>query len=74
MSNCHILSYCSIHSHVQRGNEEKIRQNLSNLYIRVSTAVHSEVSAEEAKSLFLNTYLILGEILHIEQTVSSKTS
>jgi len=46
----------------------KIRQNLSNLYIRVSTAVHSEVSAEEAKSLFLNTYLILGEILHIEQT------
>ncbi len=46
----------------------KIRQNLSNLYIRVSTAVHNEVSAEEAKSLFLNTYLILGEILHIEQT------
>jgi len=47
---------------------KKIRQNLSNLYIRVSTAVHSEVSEEEAKSLFLNTYLILGEILHIEQT------
>jgi hypothetical protein len=46
----------------------KIRQNLSNLYIRVSTAVHTEVSEEEAKSLFLNTYLILGEILHIEQT------
>jgi len=45
----------------------KIRQNLSNLYIRVSTAVHSEVSAEEEKSLFLNTYLILGEILHIEK-------
>lgn len=46
----------------------KIKQNLSNLYIRVSTAVHNEVSAEEAKSLFLNTYLILGEILHIKQT------
>lgn len=52
----------------------KIRQNLSNLYIRVSTAVHSEVSAEEAKSLFLNTYLILGEILHIEQTINSQVS
>jgi hypothetical protein len=52
----------------------KIRQNLSNLYIRVSTAVHSEVSAEEAKSLFLNTYLILGEILHIEQTQNSQAS
>lgn len=44
----------------------KIRQNLSNLYARVSTGVHNEVSAEEARSLFLNTYLILGEILHIK--------
>ena len=52
----------------------KIRQNLSNLYVRVSTAVHSEVSVEEAKSLFLNTYLILGEILHIEHTTSAETS
>lgn len=52
----------------------KIRQNLSNLYIRVSTAVHNEVSAEEAKSLFLNTYLILGEILHIEQIKNSHAS
>jgi hypothetical protein len=45
----------------------KIRQNLSNLYDRVSTGVHKDVTAEEAKSLFLNTYLLLGEILHIGQ-------
>lgn len=44
---------------------DKIRQNLSNLFERASVGVHSEVSAEEAKSLFLNTYLILGEVLHI---------
>jgi hypothetical protein len=43
----------------------KIRQNLSNLYERVSVAVHNEVSAEEARALFLNCYLLLGEILHI---------
>lgn len=43
----------------------KIRQNLSNLYDRVSTGVHSDVTAEEARSLFLNTYLLLGEVLHI---------
>lgn len=43
----------------------KIRQNLSNLYDRVSTGVHKEVTAEEARALFLNTYLLLGEILHI---------
>jgi hypothetical protein len=43
----------------------KIRQNLSNLYDRISTGVHNDVSAEEANSLFLNTYLLLGEVLHI---------
>jgi hypothetical protein len=44
---------------------QKIRQNLANLFGRVSTGVHSDVTAEEANSLFLNTYLFLGEILHI---------
>lgn len=45
----------------------KIRQNLSNLYDRVSTGVHKDVTAEEARSLFLNTYLLLGEVLHITE-------
>lgn len=45
----------------------KIRQNLSNLYSRVSTGVHKDVTAEEARSLFLNTYLLLGEVLHIAE-------
>lgn len=47
--------------------KSKIRQNLSNLYDRVSTGVHNDVTAEEARSLFLNTYLLLGEILHIAE-------
>lgn len=46
-----------------RSRKKKIRQNLSNLYDRVSSGVHSDVNAHEAKSLFLNTYLLLGEIL-----------
>ncbi|WP_293369287.1 hypothetical protein [Nevskia sp.] len=45
--------------------KQRIRQNLTNLYDRVSTGVHKEVSSEEAKSLFLNTYLLIGEILHL---------
>ncbi|HFZ0816630.1 hypothetical protein [Enterobacter cloacae] len=48
-----------------KGRKDKIRQNLKNLYARVSTGVHAEVTIEEAQSLFLNCYLILGEILHI---------
>lgn len=50
--------------------KQKIRQNLANLFDRVSTGVHGEVTAEEAQSLFLNTYLFLGEILHLEQKAS----
>ncbi|WP_233863526.1 AbiTii domain-containing protein [Paraburkholderia adhaesiva] len=48
--------------------KQKIRQNLSNLFDRVSSGVHKDVSAEEARSLFLNTYLFLGEILHLGKT------
>lgn len=47
--------------------KQKIRQNLANLFDRISTGVHGEVTAEEAQSLFLNTYLFLGEILHLGQ-------
>ena len=50
-----------------KSRKTKIRQNLSNLYDRVSTGVHSDVTAEEARSLFLNSYLLLGEVLHIAE-------
>jgi hypothetical protein len=49
---------------------EKLRQNLTNLYDRVSAGVHSDITAEEAYSLFLNVYLFLGEAL----TLSGKAS
>jgi hypothetical protein len=42
---------------------QRIRQNVANLFDRVSTGVHSEVTPEEARALFLNTYLFLGEVL-----------
>lgn len=48
-----------------RSRKQRFRQNLSNLYDRVSTGVHNDVTAEEARALFLNTYLLLGEVLHI---------
>jgi len=55
-----------VHQRVEsKSRREKIRQNLSNLYGRVSSGVHSDVSIEEAKALFLNCYLLLGEVLHI---------
>ena len=57
-----------VHEKIESSSRKrKIRQNLSNLYDRVSTGVHKDVSVEEAKSLFLNTYLLLGEVLHISK-------
>ncbi|QHS48627.1 hypothetical protein GW952_24915 [Klebsiella michiganensis] len=57
-----------VHQRVEsKSRKDKIRQNLSNLYARVSTGVHADVSIEEAQSLFLNCYLLLGEILHISK-------
>ncbi|WP_409276154.1 hypothetical protein V1499_11205 [Neobacillus sp. SCS-31] len=50
-----------------KSRKKKIKQNLSNLYDRVSTGVHKRVDVYEAKSLFLNTYLILGEILTLNK-------
>ncbi|MGF6560920.1 hypothetical protein [Erwinia aphidicola] len=57
-----------VHERVEsKSRKDKLRQNLSNLYARVSSGVHADVTIEEAKSLFLNCYLLLGEILHIGQ-------
>ncbi|KAF0144194.1 MAG: hypothetical protein FD156_2010 [Nitrospirae bacterium] len=55
-----------IHQHTDSQTRKKrLRQNLVNLFDRVSTGVHTDVTLEEARALFLNTYLLLGEILHI---------
>lgn len=55
-----------IHRHTDSQTRKKrLRQNLANLFDRVSTGVHADVTLEEARALFLNTYLLLGEILHI---------
>ncbi len=48
-----------------KSRRQKIRQNLGNLYDRVSVGVHKDVGSVEANSLFLNTYLLLGEILEL---------
>jgi hypothetical protein len=57
-----------IHQHTSSQTRKKrLRQNIANLFDRVSTGVHADVTLEEARALFLNTYLLLGVILHIER-------
>ncbi|RWI96383.1 MAG: hypothetical protein EOR22_06385 [Mesorhizobium sp.] len=52
----------------------RLRQNLANLFDRVSTGVHSDVTADEAYSLFLNVYLFLGEVLTLPESTAEAQS
>src|SRR5262249_42685332 len=52
---------------------DKLRQTLAHLYNRVSTAVHNDVTPEEAQSLFLQTYLFLGEVLMLGEPPDKAT-
>jgi hypothetical protein len=58
------------HRTTSKSVRERLRQNLGNLFDRVFSGVHNDVSADEARSLFLNTYLFLGEILHLSRVAA----
>ena len=47
----------------------RLRQNLKNLFDRVSTGVHSDVDEQEALALFLNVYLFLGEVVGLKPSI-----
>ncbi|MCJ7811976.1 hypothetical protein MUP95_01480, partial [bacterium] len=55
--NLYIVKNSSSKSRCQR-----IKKTLREIHERVCAGVHSDVSIDEAKALFLHTYLILGEI------------
>ena len=44
---------------------DRLRQTMGHLYDRTGTAVHNEVTPEEAQFLFLQIYLFVGEILSL---------
>jgi hypothetical protein len=61
-----VLNRLNVYIHQHSSSEsrrKKLRQNLQNLYERVSAGVHADVDEQEARNLFFNVYLILGEIL-----------
>jgi len=49
-----------------KSRRERLRHSLSDLYSRICTGVHSEVSPQEAQALLLSTYLFLGEVLNFD--------
>lgn len=45
---------------------DRLRKNMVELWDRVSAGVHDDVTASEARALVLNTYLLLGELVELE--------
>ncbi len=46
----------------------RFRHALKDLYERVSVGVHSDVTPEEARFLFFQTYMLIGEILSLKKS------
>jgi hypothetical protein len=53
-----------IDDHVQSASRRtKLKRTISDLYDRTSTGMHNDVDAAEARALFLETYVLLGQLL-----------
>jgi hypothetical protein len=50
--------------------KHRLPQDLGNLFDRVSTGVHNDINADEARSLFLNTYSVFGRDTSSQQICS----
>lgn len=49
-----------------KSRRDRLRVTLRGIYERVSTGVHDDVTTDEARFLFLQTYVVLGEILTLD--------
>ena len=52
----------------------RLKRSLGDIYGRVSSGVHSEVTTSEAEYLFLNTYVLLGEVLALPGRTAEVTA
>lgn len=53
-----------------KGQRDRLRRSLKDIYDRVSKGVHSDVTESEAKFVFLQTYILLGEVLMLKPAES----
>lgn len=57
-----LQAYCHARG-VPKSRRDRLQRTLSDLYGRCSAGTHAEVTVEEARFVFLQTYVALGEIL-----------
>lgn len=56
---------------VSKGRRGRLRLTMRELYDRCSTGTHADVTVEEARFVFLQTYVALGEILTLDEPEGS---
>ncbi|MFE6631672.1 hypothetical protein ACFVNB_31100 [Streptomyces rochei] len=70
-----VLNRLQAHTHAcgaSKSRRDRMRRTLSDLYDRCSAGTHAEVSLGEARFLFLQTYISLGEILTLSAPQAGK--
>ncbi|MDN3250566.1 MULTISPECIES: hypothetical protein [unclassified Streptomyces] len=70
-----VLNRLQAHTHAcgaSKSRRDRMRRTLSDLYDRCSAGTHAEVSLDEARFLFLQTYISLGEILTLSAPQAGK--
>ncbi|MGV9840148.1 hypothetical protein ACWDUL_38950 [Nocardia niigatensis] len=61
-----ILAYCH-QRQVSKSRRDRLRKTMEILYDRCSAGTHADVSVHEARLVFLQTYVALGELLTLEE-------
>ncbi|MFD3334665.1 hypothetical protein ACFWV1_18705 [Streptomyces sp. NPDC058700] len=71
-----VLNRLQAHTHVRgasKNRRDRLRRTLSDLYERCSAGTHAEVPVDEARFVFLQTYIVLGEILTLGASESGRS-
>ncbi|MGW6624055.1 AbiTii domain-containing protein [Nocardia sp. NPDC055002] len=71
VGNGHVLNRLQAYCHQQgisKSRHDRIRKAMSELYSRCSAGTHADVTIQEARFVFLQTYVQLGEILTLKTT------
>lgn len=61
-----VLNRLNLHAYkagATKGRRDRLRRSLTDIYARVSKGVHDDVTPDEARFVFLQTYLTLGELI-----------
>jgi AbiTii len=65
-----VLNRLQAYSHklgISKSRRDRIRRTLADLYERCSAGTHAEITVQEARFVFLQTYVALGEVLTLAE-------